>query len=248
MPIDDAITRIEKAEQRKRKTEQEKVLEASLSLVGQAQKLLGDYLSKEFYGGTLTGSMERFVRTFGPFLLDIQPKEQNTYNTSNYGHTTRKDEHTCMLVGKIDRDTWIAVLSTVNEGSLQKTDLANVDNETKELIISREGARYFPEYMAVKERLTGTMGAKPHPYAMVMGMTPKYRPIVAVAIGIGLSKGEIDLASVKEGTNNKKALLKAVLSIEHIAEAAEQYGVTDLQPIIKEFNDIVSKYKARWLD
>lgn len=33
-----------------------------------------------------------------------------------------------------------------------------------------------------------------------------------------------------------------------IAEAAALYGVTDLQPIIKEFNDIVSRYKGRWKD
>lgn len=248
MPIDDAIIKIEKGEQKKRKTEQEKILETSLSLVEQAQKLLGDYLSEEFYKGALTGSMERFVRTFGPFLLDIQPKEQNTYSSSGYSYNDQKDEHTCSLVGKIDRDTWIAVLSTVNEGSLQETDLANVDNETKELIISRDGARYFPEYVTVKEKLTGTRNAEPHPYAIVMGMTPKYRPIVAVAISIGLSKEEIDLARVNESTNNKKALLKAVPSLEHIAEAAEQYGVTDLQPIIKEFNDIVLRYKGRWKD
>ena len=212
--------------------------------------MLGDYLVKDLFADEAKGGLERFLRTLGPFVLSVQPYKPYSSSYSSLS-TQQAAKVTCIVVAGMDRKTWNDILLTYEGEFLETTDLAaggqaggtTGSPAAGRVDLANGGTKYIPQYHAVKAVLSSReRELRVNPYLLAMGMAPEHRALVAVAIGIGIEKG--DLKGWDDGRSAKARLLSCVPDLTHIAEAAGQYGITDLKPVIADLNEMVAKYAS----
>ena len=109
----------------------------------------------------------------------------------------------------------------------------------------------YQAWSAIEDALEGCDCPSMDPYLLPLAMAPAYRPLVAAAIGIGIETGDIlsgkDLDEQQEmGSGLKMDVLTCTPSLAHLAQAAQRYGISDLEPIIKDLNRVVSLYLRKW--
>jgi|SRR3989344_3804894 len=207
-------------------------------LIKSAQEVLGNYLVNEYFKVNNLGKLENFLRTLGPFVLQITP-------TKIPGNDVWKQKYNqkCSLVGRIDKETWLTCIKTFDEGYLVNTDLAEVPEEGIELISN--GSDYLPQIAALKYIVLGNRErGDTHPCVIAMGIDPKYRALVALAIDNEIDKNAFPI--VRPVTKN--FLLINAPSLEGIAEIAKKFDVKDLKPIIAEINRVLNLYNNIWAD
>ncbi len=220
-------------------------------LVERAQHLLGDYLVKELFAEEAAGGLERFLRTLGPFVLTVKPFQPARTTYSSSYSTPQKAQLSCSVISGIDRKTWNDLLLTFEGEFLETTDLAASSQSGSQgsttgsrVDLANSGTKYIPQYHAVKALLCKERDLRVHPYLLAMGMAPEHRALVAVAIGIGIEKGDLKGWGNASSRSAKARMLSCVPDLTHLAEAAGEYGVTDLTPVIEDLNGVVAKYAS----
>ena len=230
MTIDEALEKIERKEETKEEVEKETVTVTS-DLFVHAQEILGEFLVSKYYSNK---RMETFLMTLAPYALTIQPQSKG-------GHYT--------TLSNIDKETWLNCIGTLSDGYLKKTDLVEVP-ETLDL--NSKGSLYIPEFAAVKEILCNPKNIIINPYVLVMGMEPKYRPLVAVTVKKALDKSDLRIPNAPSYQTNlrekRNLLLSCVPPLSCLAETAKEYKVTKLKEIIKNFNQVIEEYENSWKD
>lgn len=216
-------------------------------LLERAQSLLGDYLVKELFVDEAKNGLEAFLRTLGPFVLAVLP-----YKPYTGTYSSPPTKLSCTLISGMDRKTWNDILLTFEGEFLETTDLAAGGQagsssagaasgpSAGRVDLANSGMKYIPQYHSAKALLCKEKDMRISPYLLAMGMAPEHRALVAVAIGIGIEKG--DLKGWDDGRSAKVRILSCVPDLTHLAEAAGQYGITDLTPVIADLNNVVAKY------
>src|SRR3989344_1626278 len=202
-------------------------------LIKGAQEVLGNYLVDEcFKDETNLGNFKNFLRVLGPFVLQITPTKipgKEAYH--------QKFNQKCSLVGRIDKETWLTCIKTFDEGYLVNTDLAEVPEEGIDL--NSDGSIYLPQIAAIKNIiLCNREIGDTHPYVIAMGIDPKYRALVALAIDNEIKKNALPARR----TVSKKFLFTNVPSLESIAEIAKKFDVKGLKFVNMEINRVLKLY------
>ncbi len=235
MPIDDALEKISTETSSHDKKEQ--LIQVPSSIFSKAQDLLGEYLVEKYFKSDNIANLKIFLKTIGPFVLKFSPKK---YSNQAFSHRSR--EQSCSLVETIDKETWKRCITSFAQGYLENTDICEIEEPFD---LKKEGENYIPELNAVKSLCSGKYRTESSPYDLVMGMNPKYRPLIAVSIGNALANNEI-MISADAGTSLKNILFSSIPPLKCIAETAKEYEVREIKPAIADLNRIVQEYSDNW--
>ncbi len=231
--IDDALGRLPVGDKDKKND----IVYQPSELIKSAQEILGNYLVNEYFKGTILRSLRNFLQTLGPFVLQITPTK-----ISGASSWDQKYNQKCSLVERIDKEIWLACIKAFDEGYLINTDMAEVPEEGIDL--NSEGTNYLPQIATIKNiLLSDRKKGDTHPYVIAMGIDPKYRALVALAIEDSIKRNGLPSSRAV----SKSFLFSNTPSLESIAEIAKKFNVKDLKPINAEINRVLMAYNI-WAD
>ena len=246
MPIDDKLEELEEGEENRQEKKKIEKNPKVAKLYTEAREILGAYLADDLFSGLKYKSLQVFLKTLGPFVLGIRPASLDS-----------KKQQECIFA-EIDVETFEECLKTFGAEYLIEDDEGLEENKEEDnnatfgTQLEEEDSledylkSWIPEYEAVMSILCGTIPkVNLSPYAIVMGMAPGNRALMAVAVKKAIDNNEINMYRTQQKIPLLYRIISSVPSLKRVAEVAKEYNV-DAGDAIKDLNEIVRMYKDEW--
>lgn len=239
MTIEDALSKIELDDKNEKPKDDVPTASNIQELILESQKSLGGYLVKtlqdrmdDFPGGGVVN----FLETWGPFVIRPKP-----FITNNKTCASSID-----LVDELDVDILSCVLRELSGGYFSGTDIKPGGS----IKMREEGAIYIPEITSMKEILFGHTivhnVASVHPFLLVLGMDPKFRPLMTLALNEAIKSKEMKIVKNDDYAKILSTLLSYAPSMRSIMEVAKKYGITNLKDAMIDLKGVVEMYVNNW--
>ncbi len=212
-------------------------------------KVIGDFLVKYFQGlvpGQTGGAdwspkYENAVRYSGIYLFDIEPLAYNNgiHHSVVWSRTIEK-KHLVQMLRELVGDDYILetdIVKSIDDDLSNKEYLfsliPDLEKMQRDLLVTR---REITTY---------------HPLVYVMDMKIEYRPMMALAIKVGIDNDDLEITKTESCDKRWKddieqIITKSMPSLESLTKFARLYNITALMPMLEDFKRVKREYKTKW--
>ncbi len=254
MPIDDALEKISIETSKPEGKKDAGLIKTPESLILRAREITGKVLGNYFTGQLIGQIPDNLTYKINPVLLNLIEKMGFDLFCLKPQKRSQTRVLNTELCNTVDENLNKEMLKLLCGEYALKTDLATLTAKEN----TADLYSLIPEFKNVKIALLDSNNtfkdyyrATINPYLIVMSMGLKYRPLAAIAVEKSIGKKRIEFLNEQLPGNLSVAFLERKLAdavpwTEDYVDAAQEYGITEVIPVLKEFTRVVDEYIQKW--
>lgn len=197
---------------------------------------------------TVTKTEAEIIKKLGLYLFLIVPSKCRGYSDKSRMVKTR-------LESPLNQELKKELITTIWGDYALETDLGKKILDTRDLANLIESV---PEFKSLHKNLvnvsdtTEIRRATLDPYLIIMGMLDSNRPLATIAISKASQSDKMSYAPIdvqnKDIYRLRECIERLMPNAEDFIEAAKEYGLKEIIPVMTDFRNSLEQYTTVWCD